>query len=228
MTMGPGKLYPSHRIILRRKIHKAAQKRFFKGEIKWDNKALSSLKKQIRVALREQQGGRCYFCRRMILIERKNAYEAIEHYLDKSNSHYSKWAFSPVNLTVCCHACNFQKATADLGDQAVKSSVALRSTAGSFKWLHPYFDDYHENIEVLPGWVYKAIGGAPKEAEAKALIDDCKLDEVQTIEAHRHAASNYRVRIIKLATKALEAGNIERAKKLLSYAEQVEEDSWKD
>lgn len=227
MTLGPGKLQPTHRKILRRKSHRILRKKYHGGKIEWADKALSALKGEIRVALREQQEGRCYFCRRTILIERKNAYESIEHYLDKSKAHYRKWAFSPVNLTTCCHACNFQKSTSDLGDHAVRASAALRSTAGSFKWLHPYFDDYHENIEILPGWVYKAIGGAPKEAEAKALIADCHLDKVQTIEAHRRAASNYRVRVIELATRAINAGNSERAKNLLSYAKQIEQDSWK-
>lgn len=227
MTLGPGKLCPTHRNILRRKSHRILRKKYNSGKIEWADKILSTLKNEIRTALRKQQGGRCYFCRRTVLVERKNAYESIEHYLDKSKPHYRKWAFSPVNLTISCHACNFQKSTADLGDNAIRASVALRSNAGSFKWLHPYFDDYHENIEVLPGWVYKAIGGAPKEAAAKALIVDCQLDKVETIEAHRHAASNYRVRLIELATRAINAGNKERAKKLLSYAKQIEEDSWK-
>lgn len=227
MTLGPGKLFPTHRNIFRRKKHRAAQKKFHSGKIKWEDKSLSALKSEIRIALRRQQDGRCYFCRRTILIERKNAYEAIEHYLDKSKAHYRRWAFSPVNLTVCCHACNFQKSVIDLGDNAIRVSPALRSTVGSFKWLHPYFDDYHENIEIREGWVYRAIVNAPKEAQAKALIIECQLEKVETIEAHRSALSKYKVRVIELAERALDAGRKERARKLLGYARQIEEDSWK-
>lgn len=224
--LGPGRLHPTHRNILRRKHNKIIRKKYQRGKVEWADKALSALKDEIRVSLRTQQEQRCYFCRRRIIIERKNAYEAIEHYLDKSKTYYRKWTFSPVNLTVCCHACNFQKSTIDLGDAAIKGSISLQSTTGSFKWLHPYFDDYHENIEVLPGWVYRARTGAPKEAEAKALITDCRLDEISIIEAHRRDASNYRLRVITLVAKALNTGRLARAQKLLSYAAQIEQDSW--
>lgn len=227
MTLGPSQLLPLHRSILRRKTNRIVRKKYHRGKLQWSDKALSSIKAELRHSLRMQQEQRCYFCRRIILTERKNAYEAIEHYLDKSKKHYHKWAFSPVNLTLCCHACNFQKSTKDLGDPAIQASVALHPGAGSFRWLHPYFDDYHASIEIKEGWVYSAIAGSPKQAQAQALISECCLDRIETIEAHRFALSRYKQRIIELSTRAIDSGNIMRARKLLEHLKQVERDSWK-
>ena len=226
MTLGPGKLSPLHRYIFRRKSYRVLRKKYYRGKLQWSDKALSPLKGELRLCLREQQNQRCYFCRRIILLERKNAYESIEHYLDKSKEIYKKWAFSPVNLTLSCHACNFQKSTRDLGDNGIRASIALRPGIGTFKWLHPYFDDYHASIEIKDGWVYSAIIGSPRQAQAQATISDCRLDKIETIEAHRFALSRYKLRILRLANKAIASGKIPRAQTLLSHLEKVEADSW--
>ncbi|MEP4035876.1 tyrosine-type recombinase/integrase [Pseudophaeobacter sp.] len=57
----------------------------------------------------EIDDGRCYYCRRKILSERRNVYEDIEHYLDKSKEYYRKWCFSPVNLLISCPCMQFRK-----------------------------------------------------------------------------------------------------------------------
>ncbi|MGO8047036.1 hypothetical protein ACC713_29495 [Rhizobium johnstonii] len=136
----------------------------------------------LRKSLRAQQVGRCYFCRQLVDQERRNACEDIEHYLDKSKPAYRKWAFSPVNLTMACHPCNMQKGNRDLGDAAIRASQSLRTGSGSFKWLHPYFDDFHLNIEIHPGWVYAVKPNAPKAAEATAMIVDLELDQIKRIQ----------------------------------------------
>lgn len=227
MNLGPSKLNPTHRIILRRKYNKLLQKKYHRGKIQWADKSLTGLKNELRIALRGQQNGRCYFCRRIILIERKNVYESIEHYLDKSKKHYRRWTFSPVNITVCCHACNFQKSTIDLGDNSIRISEALCSTSGSFRWLHPYFDNYHDNIEIKDGWVFSVKAGAPRAEQARALIADCQLDKIESIEARRSELSKYKMRVLAIVGRALFNGNQERALRFLSHASQIEQDSWK-
>ena len=160
------------------------------------------------------------------MIERRNAYESIEHYLDKSKAHYLKWVFSPVNLTLACHACNFEKSTRDLGDPAIVASNSLSSQAGAFSWLHPYFDDFHENILIEKGWIYKVREGAPKEAQARQMVLQLKLDQIQTIEAHAQSIIEVRARLIELSTRCIQRGNNTRALRLLARLGELNEDGW--
>ncbi|MEG5266570.1 hypothetical protein TRP66_19985 [Pseudomonas sp. JDS28PS106] len=104
--------------------------------------------------------------------------EAIEHYLDKSKPHYRKWAFNPLNLVIACQPCNFVKSTKDLGNDNVRAATYLQPHIGQFKWLHPYFDSYTENIKVSPGPVYSPIPNSIRHAQAAMMIDDLKLNSI--------------------------------------------------
>ena len=172
----------SHAKLLRYKNYKATVAGFFAGNMKWDDKALSPLKLEIRLALRANQAQSCYYCRRLIVLERRNMSEAIEHYLDKSQDHYRRWTFHPLNLVVACQPCNFEKSTTDLGDASVRSATYLQPNIGQFRWLHPYFDSYLENIKVSPGPVFSAIPNSPREAQAVAMIRELKLDSIANMD----------------------------------------------
>ena len=100
MNLGPSILPISLREILKKNPHKKSIKKFHKRKIEWADKSLQSLKKEIRLKLRTVQQNRCIYCRRIIKIDRRNPYEDIEHYLDKSKNCYRKWAFSNINLTL--------------------------------------------------------------------------------------------------------------------------------
>lgn len=225
MSFGPGKLVPTHRLIIRR--YKPEIARFNKGELEWKSQELASLKLGIRLALREQQEGRCIFCRRRILIERRNASEDIEHFLDKSKDSYRRWAFSPVNLAIACHPCNFQKTTKDMGDAAIAAARGLTSNSGEYKWLHPYFDDYYENIEIQPGWIYMIKNGAPRAGRARQMIRDCMLDSIQLIEGRKTKFVERLTRLQGLALRCLKS-NPGRAEKLLLAAQAMGASDWKD
>lgn len=229
--MMPG---PSHlpvdcninRVLLRRKEYRSLLKEFFDGKIKWDHSSLSILKKKLRLNLRVQQDGRCIYCRRLILIERRNVYEDIEHFLDKSKSYYRRWAFTYLNLSLACHACNIQKSNRDLGNQDHRNSVRYLSGVGIYSWLHPYFDDYHANLKVGKGWTYTLRLGAPAAVQANSMINECKLDEVQTIEAYSDAIKKRILRLTVLTFKANQRKRYALANRLIEESIRYQEEQW--
>jgi uncharacterized protein (TIGR02646 family) len=174
----PDPLPLGHAKILRYKSHKARIATFLESSMEWKDKSLQPLREAIRYSLRANQAQSCYYCRRIILIERRNMGEAIEHFLDKSKPHYRRWAFHPLNLVIACQPCNFVKSTKDLGDASVKAAAYLQPHIGQFKWLHPYFDSYSENIKISPGPVYSPIPNAPRHAQASTMIEDLKLNSL--------------------------------------------------
>jgi uncharacterized protein (TIGR02646 family) len=228
MTLGPASLRPLHRLILKRGIKKQDRILFVDGKLQWKDKNFKHVRDGLRVSLREQQGERCIFCRRIVLIERKNSAEDIEHFLDKSKPHYRKWAFSPVNLAIACSPCNIVKSTREMGDNAVVGAIAYTSGMGQFRWLHPYFDDYHENIEVKRGWIYEVRSTAPNPIGAKTLIEDLQLDKIETIEARATKIRDHIYRLTVLAGKMASRGNIGMVIKLLAVSKKFQDDTWAD
>lgn len=225
MSFGPSRLQPLHDDILKKYPGEIA--RFDAGELEWKSTAFDELKKALRLSLRAQQDGRCVYCRRIITIERRNAAEDIEHFLDKSKPKYKKWAFSAVNLALACHPCNMQKTTRDMGDAAVSSASALTDTSGEYSWIHPYFDDYFDNIEIMDAWIYLVKAEAPRPERASKMIKDCLLDQIATIEAGRVALLDRIVRIQNLAVRCFEKDNFARGMKLMGYAGDYTKNGWK-
>lgn len=229
MTLGPSSLSRNPSIIrstLKRIDNKKIVNSYLLKNIEWDDKSLAPLKNLIRLNLRKEQQGRCIFCRRIILIERRNACEDIEHFLDKSKSEYRRWAFCFVNLALACHACNLEKGVRDLGSTQVKQSVGYVVGAGAYRWLHPYFDSYHDNIEILRGWTYSIKINAPAAAQARNMIDECKLANVQAIEASAEAIKKHIYRLTVLTGKAMNSNRNELAKRLNEMCKTYQEDYW--
>ncbi|MBB6178089.1 hypothetical protein [Pseudorhizobium flavum] len=193
-------------------MYRDVLRKYRRGNINWSDKALTNLRREIRVSLRAQQNSRCYFCRQFLYQERRNASENIEHFLDKSKPHYAKWSFSPVNLTLACHPCNMQKGSRDVGDAAVRAAISLRANSGSFRWIHPYFDDYHANIEIHPGWVYGVRVGADKPVQAQNLIQDLELHRIQTIVQRRQRLNDLMERTIIVLEKLIVNPNRDMAR----------------
>lgn len=197
-------------------------------KIKWKDNSLLSLKNEIRLSLRKQQEGRCIFCKRKILTDRRNACEDIEHYLDKSKNHYRKWAFSSLNLSIACHPCNMEKGTTDLAINSSAASINYPTGAGAFKWLHPYSDDYFANIDIGKGWTYTVKSNAPFPLKAQAMIDDCKLADIERIEAHAEEIKKTIERLTKMSGKALKRGKINLAQKLIDMSYNYQQEHWHD
>lgn len=219
MTLGPGTLKQGPiRSIL--KVHKfqGPLQRFVRGEIEWSHKDLASLKALVRVELRKQQEGRCIYCRRPLKVERRNAHEDLEHFLDKSREEYRKWAFCCVNLSLACHPCNMEKGIRDLGKGLVPPAGTLyyECGPGRYDWIHPFFDDFHKHIEVGKGWTYKVTGTAPFATLAQKLIDDLKLIQVQQIEARAEEFKEEIRRLTALAMECIRRGRPKHASIVLA------------
>ena len=196
--------------------------------IEWKDKSLLSLKNKIRLSLRTQQEGRCIFCKRKILQERRNACEDIEHYLDKSKNHYRKWAFSSINLSIACHPCNIEKGIRDLAINSSAAGINYPTGAGAFKWLHPYSDDYFANIDIGKGWTYTVKNGAPFPSKAKAMIDDCKLADIERIEAHSEEIKRTIERLTNMSAKAIKRGKSDLALNLIEMSKSYQQEHWHD
>lgn len=229
MTLGPARLSVGlnlNRMILRRKGNRPLLKSFFVKKIDWSHASLSTLKRRLRTNLRMEQEGRCIYCRRIILIERRNVYEDIEHFLDKSKTQYRRWAFTYLNLALACHACNLEKSTRDLGATGSQTSANYLAGAGIYRWLHPYFDDYHANIEISKGWIYTVRQGAPAASQAARMITECKLDQVETIEAYGEAIKKRIFRLTVLSGKACKQNRPALAERLIAESIRYQEEQW--
>jgi uncharacterized protein (TIGR02646 family) len=227
MLLGPDSLEKeSLRKIIKQKKYKKALQKYTKKKINWSDSSLSDLKKEIRFFLRKQQQNRCIYCRRIIKLERKNTNEDIEHFLDKSKDDYRKWSFSCVNLSISCHACNFQKSTKDMGDNSIRTSLSLKHNSGTYKWIHPYFHSYHQNIEIRSGWIYSIKRNAPNPIQADNLIRECALDEVQTIEKNAEEIKETVYQITLEVSEALRNKDYVLAEELNNKLESYQEESW--
>lgn len=210
MTLGPGLLSTTAvDAIIADPIYATALTDFISGVIEWKHKNLSDVKMAIRSSLRSQQARRCVYCRRIILQERKNTTEDIEHFLDKSKKAYRKWAFNSRNLTISCHPCNMQKTTKDMGDAAIAAMKNYPQNTSNFTWLHPYYDNFHDNIDVIPGWEYIIKPKAPQHDRAQRLIAQCKLVEVKNIEKYKQDILTELEKKIVDQGQALEDGNLQ-------------------
>lgn len=225
--LGPQVLSPMHRHILKRAINRSDLIKFRQGKLEWKSKEFKTAREYLRKSLRLQQAGRCIYCRRVILLERKNSLEDIEHFLDKSKAHYRRWTFSPVNLAIACRPCNFVKSTRDLGDASAQTSFQYSATMGTFTWIHPYYDNYHDNIEINKGWIYQVKATAPNPSGAFAMIQDLQLAELQSMHAYASEIKDKIYRLTILAQRCIQK-NPARAIKLLDLSVTLQKDAWPD
>ncbi|MCX4071682.1 HNH endonuclease family protein [Aeromonas caviae] len=226
MTLGPPKLTGSGiRFIVNKKNNKKIISEFQSGNIDWSDRKLSTIKSSIRKLLRQEQGGRCVYCRRIIIKERNNVYEDIEHYLDKSKKKYRQWAFLSLNLSLACHACNFQKSTKDLGHtHNITPYSSYPKGIGFYHWLHPHFDNFHDNIEIRKGWVYVVKNNAPSPIQAQNQISECKLDSICSIEAHSEIIKDKILRLTSLSLRAMKRNKHSLAAALINASLQYQKD----
>ncbi|WP_152542735.1 hypothetical protein [Erwinia mallotivora] len=184
-------LKPVARYVINRKEFKEPIKNFLSGNISWSDNSLKQVKKIIRTLLRLEQKGICPYCQRLIIPERRNVGEHIEHFFDKSKKKYLKFAFSASNLVLSCQACNVVKSTKDMLPVGRQTLIYLREAESPFLWPHPYYDVMSDCIRKLPGPVYEPIVGSGREIESNRLIKDLELNEIKNLEM-RHSTLAYR------------------------------------
>ncbi|EGC16238.1 Uncharacterised protein [Kingella denitrificans] len=164
---------------------------------------------------------RCFYCRRPLFPDMgyKNPLGGdIEHILDKSNDRYRYLIFSPFNLVLACRRCNSIKNQSDLleisynffssndrqsdeyknqvykinSDRDIINSIISDSDfVEAFRWIHPYYDNYHECVEIAYDHTdhngnFKAILYRPhedlsddKKMKVNNMIEDLKLNSIE-------------------------------------------------
>ncbi|SEE23942.1 hypothetical protein [Pseudomonas migulae] len=163
----------------------------------WDSgvKAVTAFKGALKPLLRKAQKAKCSLCRRMLYDD----YAVhLEHFIEK-NIH-GDYTFEVRNLSLSCGTCNSKKqgynrtlnglikrragrkkleAEKHCPALAVKipANAPLPTTPESYRWVHPYFDQYSDNIEIQKGWIF--IG---KSRKGIRTIRSVKLNALAQIE----------------------------------------------
>lgn len=104
------------------------------------------VRKTIREFYLKEQGYKCAYCR----MEKKESHGYtwdIEHVLPKAS--YPEYLLEPENLAIACRECNNPKDDHEmLSDPKFRTKV-YPTDKECFKIIHPHFDKYSENMEVV-------------------------------------------------------------------------------
>lgn len=191
-------LKPVARAVLNRKCFRRPIADYISGKIEWNDASLKNVKSLVRAILRVEQGETCPYCQRLIIPERRNVTEHIEHFLDKSKAKYRKFAFSTTNLVLSCQGCNIEKGTRDLMEPGIAAPAFLTAAVAPFRWPHPYYDDITACIQKDPGPVYSIVPGSGREAQAIQMIMDLKLSEIQNVESRHGKLCERQIRLMSI------------------------------
>lgn len=158
-------------------------------------KRVALFKDSLKPLLRAVQKGRCSFCRRLLYDD----YAAhLEHFIE--HSIHQGYRFEIRNLSLSCGTCNgkkngyykslnglVNKRAARGGLAPIKRSPVLGVTLAAnsalpllsenYRWVHPYFDRYSENIEIQKGWIF--VGRSRK---GHRTIRSVRLNDLAQIE----------------------------------------------
>jgi uncharacterized protein (TIGR02646 family) len=142
----------------------------------WDKNIYSTLKGEIRDALRPEQDNECCYCKRVLGYDIKEV--DIEHIIPKAT--YPKFTFESKNLTLSCPACNTIK-----GDKAVLSKKIVRhpSHSRNHTIVHAHYDEYHEHILIHDDCVFE-----PLTKKGSHTITTCELFRLKLVEKKAKAS----------------------------------------
>jgi uncharacterized protein (TIGR02646 family) len=157
-------------------VELALIKNNFSSHNDWDNNIFSTLKGEIRDALRPEQNNKCCYCKRELGYDIKEV--DIEHIIPKAT--YPTFTFEPRNLALSCPACNTIK-----GDKSVLSKEIVRHPKHSKYHIivHPHYDDYDDHIKITNGCVFE-----PLSTEGSHTITVCKLFRLKLVERKAKSA----------------------------------------
>lgn len=136
----------------------------------WNDPQLISLKKNIRLFLRQEQGAKCCYCKRWMTNDISGT--QIDHIV--SRNEYVGYMFEPYNLALTCPGCNEVKKRSKILN--IVPSDVYSHKSEDYKIVHPYFDEYDKHIRQ---W------GAIREALSKKgefTIRCCNLSRLINVE----------------------------------------------
>lgn len=195
------RIKPVAKYVLKRREHSASISKLLSGEVDWKDGSLKAMKDAVREVLRKEQEEVCPYCQRIIIPERRNLNEHIDHILDKSKAKYRKFSLTASNLVLACHGCNVEKGQKDLLPPGTPAPIHLVVGMLPFIWPHPYVDDMMRCVLKEPGPVYSPIPGSGKEVHAERMIIDLKLNETRNIESRHGKLIDRKIRILAILGK---------------------------
>lgn len=127
--------------------------RLYKND--WENNNLKTIIKEIRKHYLSEQNELCAFCKLPFRDDIQ-----VEHFVPKAGKYgRTEYTFYSLNLIVACKHCNSKKSTNN--DMIPWTRKPYPKTGIYFKIVHPHFDDYFKNIEIVDKsrYVSKSIKG---------------------------------------------------------------------
>lgn len=167
----------------------------------WESRAamVIAFKTGLKSTLRSSQKARCCYCRRPLASDDYAAH--LEHFIEKAE--HPNFTFEVCNIGLSCGTCNSRKngyylrRSARLKRRYANGQVprcptlafdvvpgeTLPINSASYRWVHPHFDTYTQNIGVEKSWVF--VGRTRKgvrtikalKMNALALIEQRALEE---------------------------------------------------
>ena len=139
----------------------------------WDSQktSIKSFKKNLRHDMYNKQNQRCAYCRIHVPIACVPMHR--EHIVYKDA--HPQWMFLPKNLCIACPTCNEFKGTTEVLTDP--STMKYPKDGSGFRIIHPMYDKYSDNIELVGGILYRG-----KTAKGKFTIETCHLYRVSLAE----------------------------------------------
>lgn len=158
-------------------------------------KVVTMFKDALKPLLRNAQKARCSLCRRLLYDD----YAVhLEHFVEKAI--YVEYTFEVRNLSLSCGTCNSKKngynrtlngiikKRAERHKRPVVKHCSVLTTKivgntplpvspESYRWVHPYFDRYSDNIDIQKGWIFTG-----KTRKGVRTIRSIKLNALAQIE----------------------------------------------
>lgn len=142
---------------------------YFTGNHKdWELEEFDDFKSKVKDYLRIEQRNRCCYCKKILHYDKKEV--DIEHIIPKSRR--PRFTFLNYNLALSCPACNTTKSTHLPLVTATRKTFPYKSA--DYKVVHPYFDYYFQEIEIIKDVFIKSKG-----AKGDWTIEKCGLDTME-------------------------------------------------
>uniref|UniRef100_A6VY93 Uncharacterized protein n=1 Tax=Marinomonas sp. (strain MWYL1) TaxID=400668 RepID=A6VY93_MARMS len=158
------------------------------------------LKPVIREHYTAVQNATCPYCQMRLNSTNGRVWD-VEHIIPKAT--VESFMFEPLNLCVSCVDCNNAKSNKKITD----STARKRYPRTGYFFVHPHFDNYHDNIHV----VREGLFYFPKTDKGEKTIYICKLCRFYSFAGYDDNLDDLDDRIVLLANSLTKTKN-ERTK----------------
>ena len=133
----------------------------------WGHDDFKSIYKKVKSELLTEQNKYCFYCQKQYIDIAMDDWH-IDHIVPIDED--SRFTFCDRNFVLACKWCNRKKNDKPVLVKKPASGKYSKSTA-NYRVVHPRYDDYSENIDIISGKIYNG-----KTAKGRRTIYDCVLD----------------------------------------------------